>query len=74
MLVLDSPAVSDGIEAWKKWLEQLELLEGKFPYDRALESEMARAQQVLLILERYPEGMSVHHPDFKRVVRELSQK
>jgi hypothetical protein len=74
MLILDSPAVIDGIEAWKKWLEELQSLEGRFPNDRGLKSEMARAQKILLILERYPEGMSVDHPDFRKVVRELSKQ
>jgi hypothetical protein len=71
MLVLESPAVCDGIHAWKQWIEQLELIQGKFPYEQAVEDEMLRAIKVLLILEQYPQGLSADHPEFLKVVSEF---
>lgn len=72
MLVLESPAVCDGLVAWKQWIEQLELIQGKFPYEQAVEDEMLRAIKVLLILEQYPQGLSATHPDFLKVVGEFN--
>jgi hypothetical protein len=72
-MLLDSPAVSDGLSAWENWSLQLEQMKGSFPYEHAIDSEIKRAKKVIFILTKYPQGLSADHPDFKSVVREISQ-
>lgn len=72
-MLLDSPAISDGISAWEKWTLQLEQMKGSFPYEHAIDSEIKRAKKVILILNKYPQGLSFDHPDFKSVLKEFSQ-
>lgn len=70
-MLLDSPAVTDGILAWENWLNQLDEMKGVYPYEHAIDSEIKRAKRVIMILTKYPQGLSATDPNFKSVVREI---
>ena len=76
MMSIDSPAVTDGLPAWKEWAQELEELARKSPEnqrDISLKSERLRAARVIEILEKHPQGLSAKDPAFKAVVRALSK-
>ena len=72
MLALESPAVTDGIAAWKAWKNKLSLMPSRDQLDRTVIAERKRADRVIKLLEEYPRGLDIKSPNFMNVVRELT--
>lgn len=59
MLAIDSPAISDGLETWKKYYKDLENLPKRFQGDKMLLSAKKRAIWMINMFERYPNGLDI---------------
>lgn len=70
-MLLDSPAVTDGISVWEIWLNRLEEMKGVYPYEHAIDSEIKRTKKIIMILTKYPQGLNATDPNFKSLVKEI---
>lgn len=69
MFALESPAVVDGLDAWKAWKRQLGSLSAQDRKDPMVVAAIARAEQVIRIFQTHPQGMSAKAVGFKAAVR-----
>lgn len=69
MLALESPAIVDGLEAWKEWKRKLASMPVCDRKDDRVVAEIARAERMIKIFETYPQGLSSNSPGFKAAVR-----
>ncbi|KGC30005.1 MULTISPECIES: hypothetical protein [pseudomallei group] len=72
MMLLESPAVTDGLRAWEAWVAKLDKMPARDRADRTVIAERKRAMKVIYILQKYPQGLDARSPNFRQVVRELS--
>ena len=73
MMLLESPAPSAGIAAWRRWARQLEALPTRMAGDASVKLAKSRAEKMIRIMAQFPEGMSVKDPNFLKTVREFSK-
>ncbi len=73
MFLLESPAVSDGLQAWEKWERHLADLGAKHARDESIKSERARAERMIRMFRQQPDGMHSSDPRFKAVLRALQK-
>jgi hypothetical protein len=72
MILLESPAVTDGLDAWKSWLAQINGMSFQYRDAESVASEKKRAEKVIRILETYPNGLDTRStPNIKEILREF---
>lgn len=59
MIAIDSPAISDGLETWKKHYKDLENLPTSWQEDEMLISAKKRAIWMINMFEKYPNGLDI---------------
>lgn len=74
MIAIDSPTVSDGLEAWEKWEKRLEELQVQFKGDKSIKEEMRRAKRMVAMFKSYPNGLNLKDPkQVKEALRVMSK-
>ena len=73
MMLLESPAISDGIAVWKQWAQQLDALPPRKANDASVKLAKARAEKMIRIMTRFPGGLNVKDPNFRKLVSEFSK-
>ncbi|WP_139168668.1 MULTISPECIES: hypothetical protein [unclassified Duganella] len=72
MVLLESPAVSDGVAAWQAWLDRLNTLSPKFSRDRSVAEEKERAEKMIRMFTLFPNGVDVKNPrEFKAAMKQV---
>lgn len=72
MVLLESPAVSDGITAWQAWLDRLNALSSKFSRDTSVAEEKVRAEKMILMFTLFPNGLDARNPkEFKAAMKQV---
>lgn len=72
MTFLESPAISDGIVAWKAWRKDLQA-RASTSRDQAVRADLARAEAVIKMFEQYPNGVDPESATFRKVAREYAR-
>jgi hypothetical protein len=71
MFALDSPAISDGLDAWKAWRISLSTMPPRDQRDGMVVAEKARAERIIHLLENHPQGLSVNSPEFRAALKTI---
>lgn len=59
MIAIKSPAISDGLETWKKYYKDLDNLSYSLHNDDSIINAKARAISMINFLESFPNGLEI---------------
>lgn len=72
-LVVDSPAVSEGLDVWQRWLATLSALPSDLHLEPAVVRERERAQDIVALWQAFPHGNTPSSPGFPEGMVQLLQ-
>lgn len=74
MMLIEEPAVTDGLDTWLAWLDRLNALSVQYHLDESLVDAVNHAEKVIRILRTYPNGLDLRStPNFDEIIQALAR-